>query len=160
MFIVSLFFQLVRLLVLVIIRGLIGGGILQVVSGVFKIEKSDFSECFSVSVFAHAVEIIFLTLLNGFAHIYMLFDPSFNGIYGIGSLYGTSQSVVDTIFRAVVLTLFYTYFTAKFMSTSPGKSFLLSLVSVILYFLLATLFGFILSHLSPLYAIGPPSRLF
>lgn len=160
MIIVGLFVQLVRLLVLVILRGAIGGGILLGVSSIFKIGKSDFSECFAASAFAHAVEIILLIVLSGFAYIYMIFDPGFHGIDGIGTLYSPPNSVGYTIFRAAILTVLYTYFTAKFLSASLSDAFISSLVSVIIYFLLASLIGYILLQNTPMYAFGMLPRLF
>lgn len=160
MFIVGLVIGLIQLLLLVIFRGAVGGGILHWVSKIFKIGRSDFSESFAASAFSHAVEMILLVVLNGFAYIYMLFDPSFHGFFGIGTLYGTTPTVAFTIFRAAILTVFYTYYTVKFLKTSPANAFISSLITVILYFLLAYLIGYIMLHISPHYIFRMLPRWF
>ena len=154
MYIIGIFMAFVRFLLLVIFRGFLGGGILLGVSSLLKIGKSDYSECFAASAYAHAVEIIILMVLNGFAYIYMLIDPGFHGFHGFGTLHGTSPPIGFTIFRAVVLTVLYTYYTIKFVKTSMGNAFTSSVITVILYFLLASLIGYIMQNSFPLYTIS------
>ena len=136
---------ILRLLLLTIVRGFISGVILTGVTRLFKVEKSNFAQCFKIGLIVQAIDAVVLYYCYYANDVMSPGSDNFTFSDDIELLLGSgTPNHFYTGARIAAHLIFFRWLIPRFLSTEGWQAFFVSLVTVLIYFLVGAGIGYIL----------------